>query len=215
MKPKIKIDLAERLRTGDKIVLELGCGPNKKEGRIGIDRLELAGVDIVADLNEGFPYLPDHSVDEIHSKSLFEHVDNLEYFMREIIRVLKREGRNYLFVPHFSNPYYYSDYTHTKFFGLYTFYYFVDERYQLYRKVPNFYTDIRIKVLSQRLVFQSIFRGFNFFRKMFERLVNMNSWMQAFYEENWCYWIPCYGMEIVFCADEGTAGSARENFDKS
>ena len=198
MEPQIKIDLPSLLKSGQKIILDLGCGPNKKEGRIGIDQLDLPGVDIVADVNEGFPYFPDHSIDEIHSKSLFEHVENLEFFMQEIVRVLKKEGRNYLFVPHFSNPYYYSDYTHTKFMGLYTFYYFADEKYQLRRKVPNFYTGIRIRVVSQRLIFQSSFRGVNFIKKLFEKLVNLNSSMQEFYEENLCYFIPCYGMDIVF-----------------
>ena len=46
--------------------------------------------------------------------------------MREITRVLKKNGKANIFVPHFSNPYYYSDYTHKRFLGLYTFYYFVE-----------------------------------------------------------------------------------------
>lgn len=194
----IKIDLDKILKSGNKVVIELGCGPNKKEGRIGIDRLDLPGVDIIADINQGFPYLTDHCVDEIHSKSLFEHIEDLGGFMREILRVLKKGGKNHLFVPHFSNPYYYSDYTHTKFMGLYTFYYFVDEKSQLRRKVPSFYSDVRIKITHQQLIFQSQFRGLNLIKKIFERLINLNPWMQAFYEENLCYLIPCYGMEIVF-----------------
>ena len=173
-------------------------GPTKQAGRIGIDRLDFPSVDIVADLNQGLPFLPDHSVDEIHSKSLFEHVDRLDAFLKEICRVLKPGGRNFCFVPHFSNPYYYSDYTHTKSFGLYTFYYFVEEAHQLRRKVPNFYTEVRLRVLSQKLVFQSTFRGMNFLKKVTECLVNQNSWLQEFYEENLCYWIPCYGIEVVF-----------------
>jgi len=194
----IKVDLQSLLESGEKVILELGCGPRKQPDRIGVDQLDLPGVDIVADLNAGFSYLPDNSVDEIHSKSLFEHIENLEFFMKEIVRVLKPGGRNYLFVPHFSNPYYYSDYTHTKFMGLYTFYYFVEEKHQLRRKVPNFYQDIRIKVLSQRLTFQSTFRGVNLMKKIFGKLVNWTTWTQEFYEENLCYLIPCYGMEIVF-----------------
>jgi len=198
IEPKIKINLERVLLNGDKVILELGCGPNKQEGRIGIDRLDLPGVDIVADLNDGFPYLPDHSVDEFHSKSLFEHIEDLGVFMQEIVRVLKPGGKNYLFVPHFSNPYYYSDYTHTRFMGLYTFYYFVSKENQLYRKVPEFYTDVRIRILSQKLIFQSPFRGINFLKKLFGKLVNINHWTQEFYEENLCYLFPCYGMDIVF-----------------
>lgn len=198
MKFNCKIDLKEKLGSGEPLILELGCGPAKKEGRIGIDRIDLPGVDIVADINEGFPYLPDQSVDEIHSRSLLEHVDQLDGVMREIVRVLKKNGRKYAFVPHFSNPYYYSDHTHSKFFGLYTFYYFVDPECQLYRKVPHFYTDVRIRILSQKLVFQSSFRGVNFLKKIFGKLINSHPILQEFYEENLCYLIPCYGINIVF-----------------
>ena len=201
MKYKLKVDLEKIIKERSFVVLELGCGPSKKEGRIGIDRLELPGVDIVADINDGFPFLPDHSVDEIHSKSLFEHVENLELLVSEIVRVLKKGGKNYLYVPHFSNPYYYSDYTHTKFFGLYTLYYFVREEKQLRRKVPNFYTSTRINVLSQKMLFKSSFRGMNLIKKLFGKIVNSNTWFQEFYEENLCYMIPCYALEIVFTAD--------------
>ena len=146
----IKIDLERRLRDGAPVVIELGCGNNKPAGRIGIDRVHLPAVDIVSDLEHGLPFLPDNSVDEFHSHSFFEHVGDLELLLRELCRTLKPGGKSYSFVPHFSNPYYYSDYTHAKFFGLYTLYYFSEFADQPKRKVPNHYTDIRIKVLRQR-----------------------------------------------------------------
>lgn len=204
MSYKSNIDLDRTLRERPAIVLELGCGPSKREGRIGVDRLDLPGVDIVADVNQGLQFLPDHSVDAIYSESFFEHIDDLPLLVAEIVRVLKKGGKNFMFVPHFSNPLYYSDYTHTKFFGLYTMYYFCSEKNQLRRKVPNFYTNVRIRVLSQRLMFQSSFRGVRFFKKVFQKLVNLNTWTQEFYEENLCYLIPCYGMNIVFAADDST-----------
>ena len=198
MNPKIKIDLEALIREGKKIVLELGCGPRKGDGRIGVDLLDLPNVDIVADVNAGLPYFPDGSVDEIHSRSLFEHVENLEFFMREVVRVLKKDGRCHVFVPHFSNPFYYSDYTHQKFFGLFTFYYFVPVKDQPRRQVPDFYTDIRIKIFSHQLIFQSTFRGVHFLKRLFGRWVNSSRWCQEFYEENLCYLIPCYAIETVF-----------------
>ncbi|MCA9978922.1 MAG: class I SAM-dependent methyltransferase, partial [Anaerolineales bacterium] len=135
------IDLESVLSGEQPVVLELGCGPRQKDDRIGIDRLNLPGVDIVADLEAGLPFLPDNSVDAIHSKSFLEHVDNLELLMREIARVLKPGGKKHLFVPHFSNPYYYSDYTHQRFFGLYSFQYFSISQTRFHRRVPNFYHD--------------------------------------------------------------------------
>jgi ubiquinone/menaquinone biosynthesis C-methylase UbiE len=202
MKPVLKIDLTSLINNGTPILLELGCGRSRTPGRIGIDRLDSSFVDIVADVEEGLQFLPDNSVDEIHSKSFFEHVNDLEGLMREIVRVLKKEGRCHIFVPHFSNPYYYSDYTHTKFMGLYTFYYFVDENYQLARKVPNFYTNIRIRVISQKLVIANPFKKGAWFKKVLDRFFNSSSARQEFYEENLCWMLPCYGLEFVITPDK-------------
>jgi predicted SAM-dependent methyltransferase len=123
MTVRIKIDLAEALASGRPVIIELGCGGKKRAGRIGIDSVDLPQVDIVADLEEGLPFLPDSAVDEIHAEHVLEHIADLEGLMREIVRVLKSEGTCRVRAPHFTNPYYYSDYTHKRPFGLYTFEY--------------------------------------------------------------------------------------------
>jgi SAM-dependent methyltransferase len=198
MSPKIKIDLDGLIKSGKKVVLELGCGPHRKEGRIGIDRLDLPSVDIVSDLEDGLSFLPDKSVDEIHCRSVLEHIENFENLMREIVRVLKNDGLAYIYVPHFSNPYFYSDYTHKRFFGLYTFYYFVDTKCQLKRKVPDFYPDFRINIISQKLVFKSPFFFRGKIKKFIGFIFNCHRSLQEFYEENLCYIFPCYGIKVVF-----------------
>lgn len=198
MESLIRIDL-DRLISGDEpVIVELGCGQKKKQGRIGIDKLDFPHVDIVADIEDGLLFFPDNSIDEIHCRSVLAHVENLENLIGEIIRVLKKDGKAHVFVPHFSNPYYYSDYTHKRFFGLYTFYYFVDTKHQLRRKVPNFYTDIRINIISQRLVFRSPFWFTRQIKKLLGFVFNCHRVMQEFYEEHLCYILPCYGIEVVF-----------------
>jgi SAM-dependent methyltransferase len=199
--PVIKIDLEKIINADTPVIIELGCGQKKKQGRIGVDKLNLPNVDIVADLEEGLSFLPDNSVDQIHCRSVLEHIKNFDNLMREMVRVLKDNGKAYVFVPHFSNPYYFSDFTHSRFFGLYTFYYFVATENQLKRKVPAFYTDIRIKVLSQRLVFKSSFVIINTIKKLAGWLINAHTLIQEYYEENLCYIFPCYGIEIVFTPD--------------
>lgn len=198
MGTSIKIDLDNLLRSGQKIIVELGCGRKKKDGRIFVDKIDLPNVDIVADIENGLPFLPDNSVDEIHGRSVFEHIYNFEKIMAEINRVLKPDGKAFVFVPHFSNPHYYSDYTHKRFFGLYTFYYFVEGKKQLKRKVPDFYTDIRIKILSQKLLFRSSFKIVNPFKKLLGWFINLHSSLQEYYEENLCYILPCHGIEVIF-----------------
>jgi ubiquinone/menaquinone biosynthesis C-methylase UbiE len=180
------------------VLIELGCGDRKKAGRIGVDAVDLPGVDVVADLEKGLGFLPDDSVDQVHCRSLLEHIENFENLIGEIVRVLKKDGTAHIFVPHFSNPYYYSDFTHKRFFGLYSFYYFVEHEHQLKRKVPNFYTDIRIRISSQRLIFRSSFKILNPLKKLFGWFINLHNVLQAYYEENLCYMFPCHGIEVVF-----------------
>jgi len=194
----VKISLEQVLNGGKPVIIELGCGPRKKEGRIGVDAIDLPNVDIVADLEKGLSFLPDKSVDQIHCRSLLEHIENFEDLVAEIVRVLKTEGTAHIFVPHFSNPYYYSDFTHKRFFGLYSFYYFVDHEHQLRRKVPNFYTDIRIRISSQRLIFRSSFKLLNPIKKLLGWFINLHTRLQEYYEENLCYMLPCHGIEVVF-----------------
>lgn len=200
MEPVVKIDLDSIVNSPNPVLVELGCGQKKKNDRIGIDRVDLPGVDIVADLEKGLSFFPPHSVDEIHCRSVLEHIEDLEGLLAEIIRVLKKDGRAYIFVPHFSNPYFYSDYTHIKFFGLYTLYYFVDTKDQLKRKVPNYYTNMRIRIISQKLKFRSNFKLLSPLKKLFGWFINRHSRLQEFYEENLCYICPCHGIEIVLTA---------------
>jgi hypothetical protein len=68
--------------------------------------------------------------------------------MGELHRVVAPGGRLEVVVPHFSNPYGYSDPTHVRFFGLYSFFYFCDAADQPRRKVPSYYSAARFRVES-------------------------------------------------------------------
>jgi len=195
----VKVDLQEILNGPGPVVVELGCGLRKRhKGSIGVDMADLPTADVVADINEGLPFLPDHSVDHIHCRSLLEHIVRFDLLMAEIVRVLKDQGTAHVSVPHFSNPHYYSDPTHVRPFGLYTFHYFVPEQAQLRRKVPTFYTTTRIRILSQRLVFRSSFKVLNPFKKLVGWLLNLHPAFLELYEENLCFIFPCQNIEIIF-----------------
>ncbi|HDZ13764.1 hypothetical protein LCGC14_1064880 [marine sediment metagenome] len=173
--------------------IELGSG-TQNVNRVTIDKIDNPHVDIVADLEGGLGFLEDSSVREIYCKSVLEHIENFEQLMREMERVLMPNGRIYIFVPHFSNPYHYSDSTHKTFFGLYTFsYYTNDQPYK--RKVPTHYHDVKLRIVKQRLIFASPFFVRNKFKKLFGKIVNSSKYLQELYEEN-CWLYPCYGLEI-------------------
>ena len=186
------MDISDLLKV-DILKIDLGCGPSKKEGYIGIDRINLPGVDLVCNFEEGLEFLPDNCVDEIVSSHLLEHIENIELLMSEIHRVLKPNGVKKMIVPHFSNPYYYSDYTHKRFFGLYSMDYFSDGENNFKRKVPVFYNSKKFKVRKRKLRFASppfYFR--NKFKAFFTHIFNYNEFMQELYEDLFSNLISCY-----------------------
>ena len=181
------------------VIINIGCGRRRIPGVIGIDHIPLPTVDIVANIEHGLPFLADASVDIVIADSILEHVDRFADLMRDIHRVLKPDGELRVTVPHFSNPYYYSDYTHRRFFGLYTFDYFVERnRQRMKRIVPDYYADFRFECANRRILFYSPFR---WRRKLFKTplnmLVNLTRWTQEFYEENLCWLLPCYILEFT------------------
>jgi SAM-dependent methyltransferase len=195
---KIKIDLEKRLLSKEGVTVEIGSGKKRRETSvITVDKVDLDNIDIVADIENGLAFLPDKCVKRLYCRSVLEHIENFEILLREMLRVLKDNGKAYIFVPHFSNPYFYSDYTHKRFFGLYSFYYFVDPDKQLKRKVPVFYTDIRLEVISIKLSFKTPFWISRHLKKMFGLLVNSCRGMKEFYELHLSSLIPCDGIEIV------------------
>lgn len=103
MKKYSKIEL-EKIRTGkqDAILVDLGCGFRRKEGYIGVDKVQLAEVDIVCNLEEGFPF-EDNVIDGIWSNFLFEHIADTIFLFQELYRVC-RSGS----IIEFSVPYYQS-----------------------------------------------------------------------------------------------------------
>ena len=95
--------------------LDLGCGPNKRDGFHGVDAMPFDGkVDTVFDLRKTpWPWKND-SVDEVHCSHFLEHLDGSERvpFMNELYRVLRKDAKATIIVPHWSSERAYGDPTH-------------------------------------------------------------------------------------------------------
>ena len=93
--------------------LDLGCGPNKREGFTGVDRHQFGSVDVVHDLTTPWPW-EDGSVDEVHCSHFVEHLDATEriHFVNELWRVLKVGGQAQIIAPHCLSERAYGDLTH-------------------------------------------------------------------------------------------------------
>ena len=187
--------IVERAQRGE-IELEIGPGENPRiPGALKIDHLPLEGVDIVADLIDALQIFPNDSVVGIYSYHVLEHIPNLGGVLTEMHRILKRGGVVAGTVPHFANPYFYSDYTHLNHFGLYTFSYFSKSPY-FTRTVPSFYNDTHFEIAKVRLGFTSPFHTRYPIKKVMGFLVNSCKWMQELHEEMFCYIFPAYEIEF-------------------
>lgn len=105
MKPKHKITAPTRL--------DVGCGPNKKEGFTGIDSIKFPNVDIVCDLRTRWP-VKDGTIEEIHCSHCIEHFNHVErcHVYNEIWRVLKVGAKATLIAPYWGSGRAYGDPTH-------------------------------------------------------------------------------------------------------
>jgi SAM-dependent methyltransferase len=184
------------LASGRQIGLDLGSGGPGRAGFYGVDLLELPGVSIQANLNEPLSLLPDNSVSGLKSSHCLEHVNEFVGLMKELHRVVCPGGLIEITVPHFSNPHGYSDPTHVRFFGLYTFNYFMPTSKQQPRRVPNYFPEIRFNI--EQIYIDLMPRSFldrvrhpGLFRSLNSSFANQDKW-----EQKLCWKLP--GNEITY-----------------
>jgi cyclopropane fatty-acyl-phospholipid synthase-like methyltransferase len=94
--------------------LDMGCGPNKKEGFHGVDQYKMPGVDTVLKIGTAkWPWAND-SVDELHASHFLEHLtqDERVHFFNEAHRVMKKGSKATIITPHWANNRAYGDPTH-------------------------------------------------------------------------------------------------------
>lgn len=95
--------------------LDLGCGPNPREGFSGVDRLPFDGkVTHVVDLTRTPWPWADNSVAEAHSSHFVEHLTGPQrvQFCNELYRLLVPGGTCQVIVPHWASCRAYGDPTH-------------------------------------------------------------------------------------------------------
>lgn len=184
--PNVVADLA----AGRLLKLDLGCGKRPKEGHYGVDHADLPGVDIMTSLEAPLSGLPDNSVAGITTRHTMEHIVNFLPLLQEIHRIVVPGGTVDVEVPHFSNPYGFSDPTHVRFFGLYTFHYFSDEIDQPRKPVPNFYIPQRFVIQSIKFSLVPTLFMCKPIRRLTTKIINCSFRLQDWYERGMCRHFP-------------------------
>lgn len=94
-------------------ILDLGCGPRKLPGAIGIDLYPYLGVDMVRDLRRGLPF-DDSRFDRVNAHHVLEHFDgeDLFFLVEEMWRVARPGGQLTICVPDLTSANRYRDPLH-------------------------------------------------------------------------------------------------------
>lgn len=183
---------------GDVVSIDIGSGGNKNpRAKYGVDRLPLPGVDYVCDFEQDPLPFADSSVDEIFTSHTLEHIRNLDHLLREIVRVAKPGARVEVNVPHFSNTLGYSDPTHVRFFGYFTFDYYSRDKHPQWW-VPTYTNDIWFKVVSRRYCFKNL----SSLGAIFEWLFNRDGVMPYLYESKLAWCVPCFELRFALVVNK-------------
>ncbi len=159
-------------------ILHLGCGRVKIPGTIGIDIRNFPEVDVKTDLNKKVPF-NSNSVDAIISNHVLEHLDYIK-IMNEMLRVLKKGGKNIIVVPHYSNHRAYMGEHITQGFSWVAFEHFRDSNHPFH----NF------EVVKNEILFG---KKLGFITK----IVNCNNKLKHIYERFFCGIFPAVEILII------------------
>lgn len=155
---------------------ELGCGEDKPEGRLGVDKVDTEEVDVVEDLDSEDWSLPENHFEYVKCKDLFEHLDNPVQFVDNLYDIVAPGGVVEIRSPHLSSQNW-TDPTHKRLVGVKTFYlYFTaDGEY-------NYYSEAEFKVVNVEVGFAK--RKYLFWNYIVEPLVNYSGFTQNLWEES-------------------------------
>jgi predicted SAM-dependent methyltransferase len=186
----------EKLRKTNKrkptLKLNLGCGTDIKIGYTNVDKYSYDGVDKIIDIEKEMPFYEDSFI-EIIAQDIIEHTTNPEKVIIECARILKKDGKLYIRVPHFTFRNSFDDITHKKQFSITTFNNFVKKINQ--PKQGELYGFRVFKDITRKIGFEK--RPVFFWNYILEWFVNINDFTQNFYERTPLRIFPATNIEVI------------------
>ena len=173
--------------------LDVGCGPYKRAGYIGVDVARQPGVDVLGDATR-LPFAED-CVDHIHTRNTLEHIPAIFDTLREFYRVGRNGAILEIMVPHFSSYEYWRDLTHIRPFSVFTFDHFDREKMKI-NALPDYVPGIDLQVVRTVLHWwdpQQVAAKRGFKRIMLKTLDGAINWLANkkpfLCERLWCWWV--------------------------
>jgi SAM-dependent methyltransferase len=159
--------------------LNIGCGNNILPGWVNLDISALPGVTVVHNIEQLPLPFSDAAFDEVLCQDILEHVEYIP-ILREILRIMKKDGILRIRVPHFTSKHNFIDPTHKKMFSINTFDFFVKHSTQ--QDDRGYYFDFSFaKSIEAKITFE---RGSIVFllNPLIEKIINHSAGMQRIYE---------------------------------
>jgi len=170
--------------------LNLGCGTDIRIDCINLDSIALPGVDIVHDLERlPLPFKSEY-FNRIYCFNVLEHLDYIPV-IREIHRILKKDGTVNIRIPHFTSRFSHVDPTHKKMFSFETFYFFT--------KCSRFGREYYFDFIFERVLFSRItFNNKIPYNWYLESIINLNDKAKTIYEATFLSRLfPAVDIEII------------------
>lgn len=171
-------------------VLDVGCGPNKYPGAVGLDMNSDTAADILCQLDAGGLPFCDNSFDEVRAVHVIEHVANVVRTMEEFHRVTRPGGTIFLVTPHYTDYSSFRDPTHRWHLNTFSFLYFYPGGMH---GRDMWYTRVRLRERRLTVRLLRLWRAFGF-----EFLVNHAPWFRRFWEQYLSFLIRGKVMEFKF-----------------
>lgn len=171
-------------------ILDVGCGPTKYPGSIGLDMNPSTAADVLCHLDRGGLPFKDNSFDQVRAEHVIEHVDNIIATMEEFHRVTRPGGTIFLATPHYTDYSSFRDPTHRWHLNTYSFLYFYPGGMH---GRDMWYTKVRMREVKLNLSLLKLWRAFGF-----QFLVNHNRMFRQFWEHYLSFIIRGKLMEFTF-----------------
>jgi len=136
----------------DELRLDLACGNCKRDGFVGVDKVQTSQAEIIHDLNV-YPYpWNDDSVDEINCSHFIGQVADIIKFMDECYRILKPNAKMTVSAPYYTSIRAWQDPTHKRTISEATFLYF-DKDWRAANKLDHYPVKCNFKGEKMALFF--------------------------------------------------------------
>jgi SAM-dependent methyltransferase len=171
-------------------ILDLGCGPKKFPGAIGLDKNPNTAADVLADVDKGALPFADNSFDQVRLVHVIEHVEDVVATIEELHRITRPGGAIYLVTPHYTDFASFCDPTHRWHLNSFSFHYFYPEGLH---GDAHWYTRARLRERRVTVRLLKFWRIFGL-----ELFVNHARWFRRFWEFYLCYLIRGKVLEFEF-----------------